>query len=191
MVCSCLISHCASSSVMEKPKLIQEQIPLAPLTTLGVGGKASYFCVAETIDELRECVLWARSESLPITCIGGGSNILVQDDGVAGLVIQIAFSSRTYEERGDVVSVTVGAGVPFDALVGETVTRGLWGLENLSAIPGTVGGVPIQNVGAYGVEACDVILSVEVFDRALHTVTVLTNEQCQFAYRDSLFKREG
>jgi UDP-N-acetylmuramate dehydrogenase len=176
---------------MQKPASIQENVPLAQLTTLGVGGSAAYFAIVRTTDELAELALWAESEAHHITVIGGGSNILVSDNGLGGLVLQIAIDGEVYEDRGDAVHITVGAGVVFDTLVEHTIREGLWGLENLSAIPGTVGGVPIQNVGAYGVEARGVIESVKVFDRETNSITLLTNEQCQFAYRDSLFKHAG
>lgn len=176
---------------MQIPSFIQKNVPLAPYTTLGVGGTASLFASVRTHDEVRELMLWAESESLPVLCIGGGSNILVPDGGIDGLVMHVAIDREEYRDTGDTVLVTVGAGVIFDMFVLHTVEHGLWGLENLSAIPGTVGGVPIQNVGAYGVEARDVIESVTVFDRETNTIKILTNAECAFAYRDSLFKHEG
>lgn len=170
------------------PEIIQKNVPLAPYTTLAVGGSAEYFVAVETIEELRTTVLWARSMSLPITVIGGGSNILVSDSGMRGLVIHNRLGGITFDECESHVQVVAGSGVVLDSLVEELVTRELWGLENLSGIPGTVGGVPIQNVGAYGVEARDVILSVEVYDVLTNELVTLSNETCAFAYRDSLFK---
>lgn len=172
-------------------ELIQKDIPLAPHTTLGVGGNAEYFACVRTLGELEEAVAWASERQIPITTIGGGSNILVPDAGIKGLVIQNALGGITYEEHESGVRVHAGAGVDFDTLILELVTNGLWGLENLSAIPGTVGGVPIQNVGAYGVEAESVIASVDVFDIQKKEHKTLSNSECVFSYRDSIFKHEG
>jgi UDP-N-acetylmuramate dehydrogenase len=171
---------------------IQEGVLLAPHTTLGIGGKAEHFVAVTNDVELRGALRWARERSERVTVLGGGSNVLVSDVGVQGLVIRIECGGVTYEEVGEEqVRVTVGAGVALDALVDELVTRGVWGLENLSAIPGTVGATPIQNVGAYGVEVKDVIESVEVFDRETDALRTLTNAECAFGYRDSIFKHGG
>ncbi len=170
------------------PSFIQRQVPLAPHTTLRVGGSAEYFCEAHDTAALRAAVSWAREHSQPVTILGGGSNVLISDEGVRGLVIRMCDTRVTFEE-GDVhVCVTAQAGVVLDALIADTVARSLWGLENLSAIPGTVGAVPVQNVGAYGVEAKDVVESVTVYDMASDEIRVLTNEACAFGYRDSYFK---
>jgi len=171
---------------------ITQNIPLAPYTTLGVGGRAEYFCEVATLAELRDVLSWAKTESHPITILAGGSNILVRDGGVRGLVIRPQFLGVTYTGEGNEVFATVGAGVLLDVFIQELVTKKIWGLENLSGIPGSVGAVPIQNVGAYGVEVKDTIVSVEVFDTETQTVRILQNTECQFAYRDSLFKhKEG
>ncbi len=170
---------------------IEKNVPLAPYTTLGIGGKAENFAKATTREELVALIEYARSHDLPVTTIGGGSNILVSDKGVRGLVVQISISGIEYEELDESVRARVGAGVIFDEFIADVVRNGLWGLENLSGIPGTVGGVPIQNVGAYGVDAHDVIESVDVFDLTTNTQRTLTNEECAFAYRDSIFKHEG
>lgn len=176
---------------MTKPPYIEENILLAPYTTLGVGGCAQYFANIESEEMLHEVVLWAEERTLPITVLGGGSNVLIPDAGVEGVVLHMSLARCEYDERDDFVYATVGAGVILDTLVDELVSRGLWGLENLSAIPGTVGATPVQNVGAYGVEVKDVIHEVRVYDRRSHTFLTLTNDACEFGYRDSLFKREG
>lgn len=177
--------------MVEMPLEIQRDIPLASHTTLGVGGKAAYFAQARTLNEVRAFAQWARSEKLPLHILGGGSNVLVPDAGIDGLVVQPLFSEITYEASGDEVCVTAGAGVVLDALIEELTQKGLWGLENLSGIPGTVGGVPIQNVGAYGVEAHDVVLSVEVYDPQTDAVYTMQADECAFGYRDSYFKHDG
>ncbi len=176
---------------MNMPHAITQNIPLAPYTTLGAGGKAEFFVTVKTQAELRDVVMWAKKEHHPITILGGGSNILVEDGGVKGLVIRVQCTEILYTEiDSDTVHVTIGAGVSLDTCVLELVQRKLWGLENLSGIPGTMGAVPIQNVGAYGVEAKDVVVCVSVYNTETDTVDELTNEACRFGYRDSLFKHE-
>lgn len=172
------------------PPGITQNVSLATHTTLGVGGAADYYAPAHTRDELTELVAWARVEGHPITILGGGSNVLVADEGIRGLVIHMCIADIAYRRNGEEVHVTAGAGVALDALIAELAEKNLWGLENLSAIPGTVGAVPVQNVGAYGVEASDVIHSVCVYDITNDIVTTLTNSVCAFAYRDSIFKKE-
>jgi len=171
------------------PSYIQKNILLAPYTTLGVGGYAEYFGEITSREELMEAVSWAEKEGLRVTILGGGSNVLVPDSGVRGVVIHMCIGGITYSTEHSNEYVTVGAGVLLDTLVEELVTNEYWGLENFSAIPGTVGAVPIQNVGAYGVEAQDVIDHVTVYDSEQHTIQTLTNEKCLFGYRDSLFKQ--
>ncbi len=168
---------------------IKEHIPLAPLTTLGVGGTAEYFCEVNNPDELREAVLWAQKNHHTITILGGGSNVLVPDAGVQGLVIRLQFLGTIFTDDGNEVLVTAGAGVVLDTLVALLVEKGLWGLENFSAIPGSVGAVPIQNVGAYGLETKDILHSVLVYDRDTDATRTMTNAECEFSYRDSIFKR--
>lgn len=168
---------------------VHKHVSLAPYTTLKVGGPAEYFVEVRSMDALSGAVEWAEEHGVEITVLGGGSNVLVSDRGIKGLVIRNMIDAFAVEEREDkTVRVIVGAGVHFDGLVGETVVRGWWGLENLSAIPGRVGAVPIQNVGAYGVEAKDLIEWVEVYDTQTNEVRTMMNHECMFAYRDSFFK---
>ncbi len=174
---------------MHIPSTITPLVSLASYTTLGVGGVADYFAIIDSMDELEEAVLWARHEGYPVTVLGGGSNVLVASSGVRGLVIHVATQHRTYVRKGTDVAVTVDAGVVLDDLIAEVVDKGLWGLENLSAIPGTVGAVPVQNVGAYGVEAKDVIAHVTAYDIENNHMRTFSPEECAFAYRDSYFKR--
>jgi UDP-N-acetylmuramate dehydrogenase len=171
---------------------IQEYIPLSEHTTLHLGGPARYFISATNTQELREALSYARENSLPIYILGGGSNILFPDEGWNGLVIHIALLGRDYEEdsKGD-VRVTVQAGEQWDQLVEETVAQGLWGIENLSRIPGTVGAAPVQNIGAYGVEVKDVIEWVEVLDIHNGDLHIISKDECAFGYRDSIFKHRG
>jgi UDP-N-acetylmuramate dehydrogenase len=171
------------------PPHIQQNVPLAPYTTLGSGGVAEFFAEVHTDDDLFAVVRWARENGHRITVMGGGSNVLIRDVGVSGIVIRMVSSDITYEERNETTIATADAGVILDDFIAELVKRGLWGLENLSHIPGTVGAVPVQNVGAYGVEARELIESVIAYDMVNDEVCELSNEACQFAYRDSLFKK--
>lgn len=174
---------------MHIPSTITPLVPLASYTTLRVGGRADYFAIIDSMEKLEEAVVWARHEGCPVTVLGGGSNVLVTSSGVRGLVIHLVTKQRTYVPQGTDVAVTVDAGVVLDDLIAELVGKGLWGLENLSAIPGTVGAVPVQNVGAYGVEAKDVIAHVIAYDIENNHMRTFSAEECAFAYRDSYFKR--
>ncbi len=173
------------------PKGIQKEVMLAPLTTFKIGGIAEYYIEVRDIKILQEAVDWAKQEQLPITILGGGSNILVSDDGVRGLVIHPVFDEVTYEEKGDIVLASAGAGKIFDKLVSELAERDFWGLENLSGIPGSVGATPVQNVGAYGVEVGEHIDAVVAYDIHEDKLTKFNNSECCFGYRDSFFKNEG
>ena len=163
-------------------------VSLRELTTFNIGGMAEYFATAKTEDELVEYVTFAKDQSLPLTIIGGGSNIVVADEGVKGLVLKNNIEGLEYREEEEKIFVTAGAGMNFDDLVATTVGKGWWGLENLSAIPGSVGATPIQNIGAYGVEVADTISSVKVFDVTNSTFKELSKDECVFGYRDSIFK---
>lgn len=166
-------------------------VPLAPLTTLRVGGVAEQFAVIRDEDELVAAYAYAAQHALPVCVLGGGSNTLVADSGVGGLVIRVDVQGVVFDAAAEGVQVTAGAGVVFDELVSMCVSRSYWGLENLSAIPGTVGATPVQNVGAYGVEVCELISAVRAYDTETNSFVVFTADQCAFAYRDSRFKRES
>jgi len=168
----------------------REYVPLAPYTTLHVGGCARYFTIVTSLEMLHQAVAQARKRGLPFVVLGGGSNVLVSEQGYPGLVIRMAINDVTEHKVDTGVWVTAGAGVEFDELVATTVTHGWWGLENLSHIPGTVGATPIQNVGAYGVEVADIISSVTVYDTERGVVHELSNSECQFGYRTSRFKTD-
>ncbi len=170
---------------------IQSRIPLAPLTTLKCGGSAEYFAQVDSIEALEGALAFAEEKNLTVTILGGGSNVLVNDAGVSGMVIRPMFTDVQYHTRGTEVYVERGAGVALDTLIEETVAKHLWGLENLSGIPGSVGAVPIQNVGAYGVEAKDVVHEVTIYNRDTKQVEKLSTAECAFAYRHSCFKTEA
>ncbi|MEN9614029.1 MAG: hypothetical protein RLZZ347_336 [Candidatus Parcubacteria bacterium] len=157
-------------------------------TTFKIGGPAGEFVVASSEAELLSAVARAQKNNTPILILGGGSNMLVSDEGFAGVVVQMALKGIRYAEKGDLVRAIVEAGESWDGLVADTVAQGLYGLENLSGIPGTVGASPIQNIGAYGAEVKDTIEWVEVLDKHTLKVKRLSNADCQFAYRHSFFK---
>lgn len=175
---------------------IQENVPLAPLTTFRIGGAARFFAQAQSVADIEEALALAESKkvdgkSLPIFVLGGGSNVLISDAGFDGLVIKNELRGLVEEEEADTVRMIAGAGEDWDEFVKFAVEdRGLYGLENLSFIPGTVGASPVQNIGAYGAEAKGTIEWVEVYDPTTKKIEKLSNADCRFGYRDSVFKHE-
>ncbi len=167
---------------------IRENVPLAPLTTIGIGGPARYFTRAVTVDEIRSAIDWARDHSHPLFILGGGSNLLIADEGFPGLVLRIELRGVTVESEGEWVTVKAAAGEVWDEFVATAVARGWAGIECLSGIPGLTGATPIQNVGAYGQDVSETIIRVEVLDRRTGIVRTFTRPECRFGYRSSLFK---
>jgi len=165
---------------------IRENVSLAELTTIGLGGKARYFVSGATVDELKEALLFAREKNLPVHVLGGGSNTVFADGGFSGLVIQIGLKGTEFGKDGQVAAA---AGEVGDEIVEECVRRDLAGLECLSGIPGLVGAGPVQNVGAYGGQVSDVISQAQALDRRTLDVVSFSNKQCQFGYRQSRFKK--
>ncbi len=165
-----------------------EHAPLAPHCTLHLGGPARYLVEATDETTVAEAVQWAAARKLPVRVLGGGSNLVIADEGVDGLVLKIGLRGVTARETSGAVEVTAAAGEPWDAFVRHTVERGWAGLECLSGIPGLVGATPIQNVGAYGQEVSDTLASVRALDRQSGRVVTLAPSDCGFGYRDSLFK---
>lgn len=162
---------------------IQENIVLAPLTTLKVGGAARFFVHAESENEVIEAFSWAEKNEIPLFILGGGSNILVSDQGFDGLVLQISLKGIEQNQE----FITAQAGEDWDEFVKYCVGNNLAGIECLSGIPGLVGGTPVQNVGAYGQEVSETIEKVRVFDRKTRQILELSNEECKFSYRTSIF----
>ncbi len=163
---------------------IQENITLAQYTTFKIGGPAKFFCICKSEGDLVEIVNFAKGKKLPIFILGGGSNILISDKGYKGLVIKMEIGGT------DLSVVSAGAGVIWDDFVAEIVANGLYGLENLSAIPGTVGAAPVQNIGAYGMDVSRAVQSVRALDTKSMKFIELSNADCKFDYRDSVFKHE-
>ncbi len=171
--------------------LVEAQVPLAPLSTLGVGGAAQYLVTATTEAEVIDALRWAHERGLPVHVLGGGSNLVVSDSGVRGLVLRIALRGLTrVRASAGVCTFSVAAGEAWDELVARTVEEDCQGLECLSGIPGLTGATPVQNVGAYGQEVSETIERVRVLDRHGLTVSELPAADCGFGYRDSLFKSQ-
>ncbi|MCR4333661.1 MAG: UDP-N-acetylmuramate dehydrogenase [Patescibacteria group bacterium] len=172
----------------------QEHVSLAPLTTLGVGGAARFFVEARSSEEASEALAFARARALPVFVLGGGSNIMIADSGFDGLVLVPRMADVIFEEQGDVVLATVGAGMVWDDFVAETAKRGYVGIECLSGIPGTVGGAIVANLGAYGAQASDTFISADVLDRESGeegAIRVFEKDACNFSYHDSIFSHVG
>ena len=174
-------------SVQSSRLEIRENVPLAPLTTLGIGGPGRFFVEAREEQTAVAALDFAEQRRLPAFVLGGGSNILVADEGFPGLVLRMAIRGVSEQIGGDNVVVTMGAGEGWDSFVGSSVERGLGGVECLSGIPGSVGGTPIQNVGAYGQEVSETIVAVRVCDRSSRRILTLRNAECGFSYRHSIF----
>ena len=170
------------------PLRMREHVPLAPYTTLMVGGNARYFVECDTEDQVRAALAYASDRRLPVYVLGGGSNVVFLDSGFSGLVVRIIVGGVEFRD-GPTPEVRAGAGVDWDTVVQGVAERGWTGVECLSGIPGTVGGTPIQNVGAYGQEIAETLVSVACLDRTTRERRTFTAEDCAFGYRDSRFKR--
>jgi UDP-N-acetylmuramate dehydrogenase len=166
---------------------IAENIALAPLTTFRVGGPARFFIRANSEAEVLQAVEWARERTQPLFVLGGGSNLLVADGGWPGLVLSIALRGISQKDAAGKTIFQASAGEEWDSFVSRTVAENCGGLECLSGIPGSVGGTPVQNVGAYGQEVAESITQVRVLDLEQNAVRELENRDSGFAYRTSIF----
>lgn len=166
----------------------RSSVPLAPWTTLRVGGPAARMVQLEREADVLEAVRDADARGEPLFVLGGGSNVLCADEGFPGLVGRMAIHGIDVRRDGDRIALDVGAGEEWDALVERAVSEGWRGVESLSGIPGLVGATPIQNVGAYGQEVAETIASVRAFDRDAGTLVDLPPSACHFGYRASTFK---
>jgi UDP-N-acetylmuramate dehydrogenase len=160
-----------------------EEVPLAPYTTFQIGGPARYFAQAETEDDIAAGLAFAAEHNLSLFILGGGSNLLVSDAGFPGLVLRIALTGIAMENS----TISAAAGEDWDGLVAYAVEADSAGVECLSGIPGTVGGTPVQNVGAYGQEVSQTIAAVRAFDKKTERFVDLPASACGFAYRRSIF----
>jgi UDP-N-acetylmuramate dehydrogenase len=181
----------AAATLNKQSKLrgmtIQENIPLAPLTTLQVGGFARYFAAAASEEDVREATRFAQAQRLPLFVLGGGSNLVVADSGWPGLVLKVAIGGITTRVEGGSVLFDAGAGVNWDDFVARAVAQNYAGVECLSGIPGSVGGTPVQNVGAYGQEVSETIELVRALDFQKDRIVTLPKPVCRFRYRTSIF----
>jgi UDP-N-acetylmuramate dehydrogenase len=168
--------------------LPRERVPLAPRSTMGVGGPARFHVEARDEATVLAALDWAERRGLAARVLGGGSNLVVADAGVDGLVLQIALRGVAVREVGPAIELTAAAGEPWDDVVRLAVERGWAGLECLSGIPGLVGATPIQNVGAYGQDVGETVAAVRALDRAAREIVTLAPADCGFGYRDSVFK---
>ncbi len=172
------------------PLSFAENVPLAPLTTLEVGGAARYLARCADVDQLVMALVTAREHQLETIVLGGGSNVVIADDGFDGLVLTLGIEDLVLEtdQRAGTALVRAGAGVVWDALVAQTTSKGLGGLECLSGIPGLVGAAPIQNIGAYGQDVAQTVHAVHAVQRSTGALQTFSAEACRFGYRASRFK---
>lgn len=168
---------------------VHTNIPLKNFTTMKLGGPARFMAEVRTPEELKAIHDNATSKNLPIFILGGGSNVIAHDDGFAGIVVRIRIPG--FEIIADDINTTtikIGAGESWDQIVKRIVARNLSGVEAMSMIPGTAGAAPVQNVGAYGQEIADTLMSLEAYDSQTKSFVTLQNDACSFAYRDSIFR---
>ncbi len=169
-----------------------ENVEIKDYCTLRIGGQFRYFSRIDSTDKLMEAVEFAEEKNVPIFVLGGGSNLVFTDKLLNVLALKIEISGfEVLENKDDYAVIKVGAGENWDYFVSRTVASNLSGVEVLSAIPGTVGATPVQNVGAYGTEVKDTIVSLELFDIESKSIKILSNNDCKFGYRDSIFKNES
>jgi UDP-N-acetylmuramate dehydrogenase len=169
---------------------ILENIPLSGYTTIGLGGPARYFLTADSRRMLEEGLQFAIEKNVPVHILGGGSNIVVADEGFHGLVLHIGIQGITLTDEPESVLITAAAGEPLDRFVQSCIDRGLGGIECLSGIPGSIGATPIQNVGAYGQEISETMVFLHALERRSLKVVEFSAPECRFGYRQSRFKRD-
>jgi UDP-N-acetylmuramate dehydrogenase len=168
---------------------IAQDVPLKNYSTMRLGGNAAFMTEIASRNELQEAIVWAEEKQLPVLMIGSGSNIIWKDEGFPGLVILnkiLRFEEQIEDEEN--YYVTIGAGENWDSVVARTVAAGASGIEALSLIPGTTGATPVQNVGAYGQDISQTLVTVEAYDRQIHQFVTIPGSDCAFGYRDSRFK---
>ncbi len=166
---------------------VDENVLLAPLTTLQVGGPARFLIKAQTEEQVGDGLYFARKRGCPVFILGGGSNVVAADSGFPGVVLKVELSGIDPHDSAAGERISAAAGQEWDSFVQYCVERNLAGIECLSGIPGTVGGTPVQNVGAYGEQVSEVILRTRVLDRSNDSILELSNADCRFAYRTSIF----
>ena len=173
------------------PMHIQENVPLAPFTTLGVGGPARFFVEALSTGEVHEAVAFAKAHYVPLFVLGGGSNLVVSDAGWPGLALKVSIQGINHRHGHATAYFDAGAGESWDDFVAIVVQHHCAGVECLSGIPGSVGGTPVQNVGAYGQEVAETITAVAALDLQTGQEEEFDKEDCGFGYRTSMFNTSG
>ena len=166
------------------------EVSLAPLCTMGVGGPARWFVEARSANDVSDALQWAQQRQVPVYVLGGGSNVVIADEGLDGLVVRTAIHGIDASRENGAVVYRVGAGEPWDDFVARSVAANHAGLECLSGIPGFVGGTPVQNVGAYGQDVSGTIRRVSAVDRRSGKTVEFSNQECAFSYRNSRFKSQ-
>lgn len=170
---------------------IEKAVSLKPYNTLAIDVTARFFVAVQSLEQLKAALAWAEQQQLAVLLLGGGSNLVLTAD-LNALVIHLQLRGiQLLSEDADFATIEVQAGENWHAFVQWSLAQGFSGLENLSLIPGSVGAAPVQNIGAYGAELKDHLQSVLVYDRSTAQTQQLSADQCQFAYRDSVFKRES
>lgn len=171
---------------------IKELVDIKDYTTFRMGPPVRYFSVVKTLDDLKEGFNFAKEKNLPVFILGSGSNIIMgQQDVLEAVVLKMELPGlKVIEENDSKVLIKIGAGENWDGVVKRAVEMNLWGIEAMSWIPGTAGATPIQNVGAYGREIADVLVSLEAYEIATGKTLIFSNRECKFSYRDSAFKNE-
>lgn len=171
---------------------VKEYVDIKNYSSLKIGGQFRYFASVNNKDDLDDIFIFVEKHEVPIFILGGGSNIVFSDGVINVLALKIEIKNlEIIEETDEYAKIKVGAGGIWDNFIEKTIEMNLSGLESLSAIPGTVGATPVQNVGAYGSEVKDTIIGVEVFDIKENIIKNLSNKDCNFRYRDSIFKNEA
>lgn len=170
---------------------IHTKIPLKNYTTMKLGGNARFMVEVRTLEEVANICKKAKQNNLPIFVLGGGSNVIVKDEGFDGIVVRMRINGfEIIADDPSSTTIKLGGGENWDKIVQRTVEMGLSGIESMSAIPGTAGAAPVQNVGAYGQEIADTLISLEAYDQAEEKFVTLDSLDCGFSYRDSVFKNE-
>ncbi len=168
---------------------VRTNIPLKNFTTMRLGGPARFFADARTPADVQQLITHAKQQNLPVFILGGGSNVLARDEGYSGLIIRMRIPGfELVEDTLHSMAIKIGAGEIWDSVVERTVSLNLSGIEAMSAIPGTAGAAPVQNVGAYGQEIAETLVSLEAYDTQANTFVVLQNQDCEFSYRHSIFR---
>jgi UDP-N-acetylmuramate dehydrogenase len=169
---------------------IKKNVPLADMTTFKIGGLASHYCEVKNEEDLKGAIAYAKKNNLPIFVLGGGSNVVLGDDGYKGLVLKLTGKGvKVKKEIDDYVTLEVNAGEDWDDLVKYTVKNNYQGIESLSGIPGSTGAAPVQNIGAYGQELKDTFINLRAYDKKKGKIVTIKNSECDFGYRDSIFKK--